>query len=421
MEPKAEKRAFEYAFGGPLGVLGIMLALPLAINVMILFGICYNEDGFAGILERLNGFFDDCWTALWCLLGWFLFQAVLYLSPLGKDIVGLPLSTGQRLKYRCNGFHAFVVTAGVALIAQFVLGLQLYRLFEIIWPMASVACGLCFALSVYLYIRALFRRTDELAQHGMSGNHIYDFFMGRELNPRTGKFDWKYFCELRPGLIGWIMLELSMVAFEYHTTGSCSLPLVLLTAFHAWYVGDALWNEPALLSTKDIIEEGFGFMLVFGDMAWVPFFYSSQTLYLVSARPDVPWLLVFISIVLHLVGYVIFRQSNLQKNLFRNSPNDPRVKAWKTIPTSVLGKNLLCDGWWSFVRHPNYLGDLLLAMSWTLMCGLDSFYPFIYCGYFFALLIHREIRDEEVCSKKYGDAWKEFRTRVPYRIFPFVF
>lgn len=28
--------------------------------------------------------------------------------------------------------------------------------------------------------------------------------MGRELNPRTGKFDWKFFCELRPGLIGWV-------------------------------------------------------------------------------------------------------------------------------------------------------------------------------------------------------------------------
>lgn len=37
-----------------------------------------------------------------------------------------------------------------------------------------------------------------------SGNHIYDFFLGRELNPRLGSFDFKYFCELRPGLIGWV-------------------------------------------------------------------------------------------------------------------------------------------------------------------------------------------------------------------------
>lgn len=36
------------------------------------------------------------------------------------------------------------------------------------------------------------------------GNVIYDFFMGREQNPRIGYFDIKVFFELRPGLIGWV-------------------------------------------------------------------------------------------------------------------------------------------------------------------------------------------------------------------------
>lgn len=31
---------------------------------------------------------------------------------------------------------------------------------------------------------------------------IYDFFIGRELNPRIGSLDIKEFCELYPGLIG---------------------------------------------------------------------------------------------------------------------------------------------------------------------------------------------------------------------------
>ncbi len=39
------------------------------------------------------------------------------------------------------------------------------------------------------------------------GNPLYDFFMGRELNPRIGEFDLKYFCELRPGLIGWVRVS----------------------------------------------------------------------------------------------------------------------------------------------------------------------------------------------------------------------
>lgn len=39
------------------------------------------------------------------------------------------------------------------------------------------------------------------------GNPLYDFFIGRELNPRIGNFDLKYFCELRPGLIGWVSYQ----------------------------------------------------------------------------------------------------------------------------------------------------------------------------------------------------------------------
>lgn len=40
----------------------------------------------------------------------------------------------------------------------------------------------------------------------------------------------------------------------------------------------------------------------------------------------------------------------------------------KTIPTAT-GKSLLVSGWWGVVRHPNYLGDLLMALAWSLPCG----------------------------------------------------
>jgi len=36
------------------------------------------------------------------------------------------------------------------------------------------------------------------------GSVVYDFFKGRELNPRIRDFDLKFFCEMRPGLIGWV-------------------------------------------------------------------------------------------------------------------------------------------------------------------------------------------------------------------------
>ena len=37
------------------------------------------------------------------------------------------------------------------------------------------------------------------------------------------------------------------------------------------------------------------------------------------------------------------------------------------------GRNLLADGWWGRLRHPNYLGDILVAISWALPAGLFYF------------------------------------------------
>lgn len=43
------------------------------------------------------------------------------------------------------------------------------------------------------------------------------------------------------------------------------------------------------MTTMDITHDGFGFMLAFGDLAWVPFVYSLQAYYLVSHPNDVSW------------------------------------------------------------------------------------------------------------------------------------
>lgn len=36
-----------------------------------------------------------------------------------------------------------------------------------------------------------------------------------------------------------------------------------------------------MLTTMDIVHDGFGFMLAFGDLAWVPFTYGLQAMFLV--------------------------------------------------------------------------------------------------------------------------------------------
>lgn len=36
---------------------------------------------------------------------------------------------------------------------------------------------------------------------------------------------------------------------------------------------------------------------------------------------------------------------------------------------TATGKKLLVSGWWGMCRHPNYLGDLIMATAWSLPCG----------------------------------------------------
>ena len=50
------------------------------------------------------------------------------------------------------------------------------------------------------------------AEGGNTDSRFYNFFMGRELNPRIGSFDIKHFVELYPNLVGWVLIDLGMVA-----------------------------------------------------------------------------------------------------------------------------------------------------------------------------------------------------------------
>ena len=76
----------------------------------------------------------------------------------------------------------------------------------------------------------------------------------------------------------------------------------------------------------DITTDGFGFMLVFGDLSWVPFMYSLQARYLVAHSPVLSPAAAAGIFALHALGMYIFRSANSQKDTFRSNPNDPSVK-----------------------------------------------------------------------------------------------
>ncbi|CAG01584.1 unnamed protein product, partial [Tetraodon nigroviridis] len=473
------------------------LFIPTFLPLTVLFLISVSRSSEAGVLRWPPPLpsSEQLWDprAPVLLLGWISLHVFLYFMPLGKVSEGLVLRDGTRLKYPINGFHSLCVSC-LLLLLLMVLGAQLGSVFDLLLPLAVCAIVLSFLLSIYLYIRSFWAPSHALALGGNTGNPLYDFFIGRELNPRIGNFDLKYFCELRPGLIGWVVVNFGMLMKETELRGSPSLAMILVNSFQLLYVADALWNEEAVLTTMDIVHDGFGFMLVFGDLAWVPFTYSLQAAFLVVHPQTLSPLRAAAIIALNGVGYYIFRKSNSQKNQFRRDPSHPEVASQsfffflffpkcpkylhqigcnykavfpkcpkylhqigcnykavllrdcggnssvkngkvrgfsevlnlfhcsglETIATAT-GKRLLVSGWWGLVRHPNYLGDLLMALAWSLPCGFSHLLPYFYIIYFTILLIHREDRDERQCRAKYGLAWDTYCRRVPYRIFPYIY
>ncbi|XP_029352876.1 delta(14)-sterol reductase LBR isoform X2 [Echeneis naucrates] len=370
-------------------------------------------------LPPLEAFLDA--QALAFVILWIAFQAMLYILPVGKLSEGMPLMSGERLKYRTNGFFAIVVSAVVVAVALH-QGLDLTYIHSHFLQLAVATFLIATLLSVYLYVRSRYAPQEQLALGGNSGNVVYDFFKGHELNPRIKDFDLKFFCEMRPGLIGWCLINFAMALAEMKQQNleAPSNSMILVNLFQLLYVVDGLWNEEAILTTMDLMHDGFGFMLAFGDLVWVPFTYTMQAYYLVRHPNPLSFPALTAIVILKLVGFYIFRKSNSEKNAFRRNPSDPKLSYLKTIPTAT-GKSLLVSGWWGVIRHPNYLGDLLMALAWSLPCGFSHLLPWYYMIYFIILLVHRDSRDMSECRRKYGSAWDEYCRTVRYRIIPCVY
>lgn len=218
-----------------------------------------------------------------------------------------------------------------------------------------------------------------------------------------------------------------------------------MTVAQSLYTFDALYMEPAILTTMDITRDGFGFMLAFGDLVWVPFIYSLQARYL-SVHPVMLGPVYVVPILaLAFSGFYIFRATNNEKNRFRTNPSDPKVAHLKSIKTAA-GSRLITSGWWGRARHINYLGDFILSWAYSLPTLASGYklthsvmYPgtrlvstegmkgaaipitYFYLIYFAVLLVHRERRDEEKCRRKYGKDWEEYCKIVKWRIIPGVY
>jgi protein-S-isoprenylcysteine O-methyltransferase Ste14 len=357
-------------FGGVPGNLAMIIGLPL-FTAYLFFAVRFND---GAVLPGANADWEGFQAAMMptgraaIIYGvWFVFQALLQRYAPGREVLGAELPDGGRLPYRMNGLVSLLVTFIAVAVLHWSGVFSIRELYDQFGALISVMTIFSFAFSIFLY---WYGKQHGQARH-LSGKFIHDFWMGTGHNPRVppGRegLDLKIFCEARPGLIFWVLINTSFAYVQYEAYGFVSTSMILVWIFQMFYIVDYFWNEEAILTTMDIKHENFGYMLVFGDLVWVPMTYSLQAHYLIDRVHSLPWWGAVLIVLTNMLGLYIFRAVNLQKHKFRGDPENVRIwgKKAEYMQTEQGGK-LLLSGFWGWSRHFNYVGDILMALSWSL-------------------------------------------------------
>ncbi len=349
-------------------------------------------------------------TATKMVLGFILalFVASIVLPGLERD--GYPQPDGTRKRYKLTGMTLFFMTHIALFVATFGFGVSLTPVVTHFWSIFMVANVVAVVWSVALYL--LGRR--QLAQPGRHRGK--DMWMGVELNPTWLGVDLKMFM-YQPSLIGVYLIVLSFAYAQRQMHGTLTPQMICMVAFWFAYLFTHYVKEEFMLSTWDIISEKFGFMLVWGDLVYVPFLYSLPCWWLVDQTTPLStaqWL----SLSIFFLGALwIFREANWQKERFKR---DREAAIWGKRPETV-GDHLLVSGWWGVARKINYAGELAVYLSFALTTGMHSILPYLLPLSLTILLVQRAARDDRKCRAKYGELWRQYCARVRYRIFPFVY
>jgi delta24(24(1))-sterol reductase len=434
----------EREFGGAKGATALIVGSHVGLYYLwyaVRFhkGAAPLPDGFEGVPAFFAAFWQavvtyaaPTWSAAALYVGFLFAHALLSAYLPGIKIKGLPIEHlgGVRLEYNVNGHWAWYITLITVGVAHLTGVFTLDRIYDMYGPLMTVAmlCGNAVAIGVYA--AAHVTKTT----HRMSGNFVYDFFMGASLNPRVGRLDLKMWAEIRVAWILLFLLTLSAAGHQYAEYGAVSTPMLFMVLAHFLYTNACHKGEECIPTTWDIFYEKWGWMLIFWNFAGVPFVYAFNSMYL-AARPPFEHSLPYtvFCFALLLFAYYVWDTSQSQRNRFRMQLRGTFVKrrAFPQLPWGTLenpryldtasGSKLLVDGWWRYARKIHYTADVAMALSWGLICGFTNFLPYFYVTFFLGMILHRTQRDIARCKRKYGSDWDRYTAQVKYLFVPGIY
>lgn len=323
----------------------------------------------------------------------------------GQRAAGVVQSDGKQHIYTLNGFSLLLLTLGAALLIQG-LGGSLGALVRSYWSLLIAANVLAFLATAALTWAG--RRTTPPG--------FRSFYFGAQRDPMLFGVDLKLF-SYRPSLISLALFNVACAVYQYETSGRISLAMGLYLAMTLIYVGNYFQFERGMMFTWDIIEERFGWMLVWGDYVLVPFFYCLPGLVLTRWPVELSPPAALGLAALFAFGFWLFRGANQQKHDFKSNPN---VQIWGQ-PAERLQDRLLVSGFWGIGRKLNYTGELCIYVAWTIPAGMVTPWAWLLPAWLAGLLIHRAWRDDRRCRAKYGALWETYCRRARFRMIPLIY
>jgi len=402
-----------------------------------------------------------CWGPTLVSLTWVCCQALGEMILPGQMKEGVMLKSGRKLIYPMNGLLCFFLSnIGLYLLCKYEVFsfLTPYYVFENMGALLTEAVITSYVMALWLYVdfgifwKRHVNDPEFEEDHGVFDikDFFNDFFMGVVRNPRLFHgilkvpFDLKRFWNARPGLTGWVILNISYLASMYY---NCKLPsaysasdslffgdheaksqqiqrmftgtdfcdaegsfdnigpaAVFITLAHWYYIFDYNLVEPAYLTTTDIRHDLFGFMLTYGDWGFLSRFYPISFMGFLAVQGSATngyitknYIFAAIGFSMYIFGMIMFRITNIEKHLFRDHMNnggtvDKYRSPWSTriifgdkkvefIKTKE-GSMLLTSGYWGLARHFNYIGDLTMCIGWAVVCyDPQSPFPWLPIGY----------------------------------------
>lgn len=412
---KKKEHEEEQEFGGPVGVAFIMVSSHALLFLMT--ASLYGSDPRTFMPTSRS-------------TGWFLsYHLSQFLGARFMPGVFVPGQSG--LGYWCNGYLTFYATLVVS------AAIHLAGIFDITTLVTEFPAFLTTAV-ILANLYSVF--THLSYARGKQIFSIYDFFIGIGVHPRVGRYvDVKMVAETR---VSWTLLFLitcGAYVETYRRTGSWLNPTLFMFIAHGLYANACAKGEHFIPYTWDITTEKFGWMLCWWNLAGVPLLYCYQSLFLAQHSwsglvlpPGVPAVVYYAVItVLVVLAYCVWDEANYHKCYFKMEQSGEILINRNLFPTFRHVPNpkyikceagvLLVDGWYACARKIHYTADTAMALLWGLSCGFSSPLPYVYFGFFVAMITHRAGRDEARCRAKYGATWDKYLKEVPYRFIPYVY